>query len=269
MGNSIVTRTLWVALCGVAAAGCFPRGGGGGGDDGPSYTLFADDAEVGAVNHAGQPWCADGATPAVSLVATLSSTTAESSAQTSLTPSWREPLLDATLADFSAGLGLDVRGRCDDGTSFFMGRARLHPDATMVEGGGVALGPIGNVTRLRVHFEANEPAGGGSTVDDPAFGYDDGDYGTYVPDPGDVSDDGSDSSDPTDDGTADGSDDGSGDCGCVDDGGSDDGGDDGGDDGSDGYRRLHHGNRSLSARRTGVSNRNSHPAAQPTPFNAR
>ena len=209
----------------LSVSGCF----GAGGVD-YQYTLFADDAAVGDVDHDGQPWCAGGAAPMVSVAATLAGITSETSEQAGLTPSWREALVDADLASYRRGVAVDVRGHCD-GASFHIGRALVHPDAAMVQSRGVALGPIGNVTRLRLHFEMADAGAVGDTVD-PAFAYGDDDYAWYDPSPA-ADDPGYDWGDaPPDPGG-----DGSGDYGG--DPGGDYGGDPGGDYGGDagGFRR--------------------------------
>ena len=250
MRNTTARRILCISAVALAAGGCDSRGAVN-----FAYTVFADDAAIAAVDHAGAPWCADGSDPEVSVVATLAATVAQTSEQPGLTPAWREPLVEADLGAYRQGLSIDVQGRCGSDV-FYMGRALMHPDAAMVRSRGVALGPIGNVTRLRLHFEATGGGGDdgtGATVD-PAFGYGDDDYGWYDPAAG-VDDPGYDWGDapeePGDDGSGDPGDccsDGSGDPG---DGWSDPGGDvgdsggdsgdaggDPGDSGAD-FRRAH------------------------------
>ncbi|HEX6838606.1 MAG TPA: hypothetical protein VF334_18640 [Polyangia bacterium] len=240
MRSTAALRIVVGSALALGLAGCDRRGAVD-----FQYTLFADDAQIASVDHDGQPWCMGGADPEVSVVATLGATVAQTSEQPGLTPSWREPLVDADLGTYRRGVSIDVTGRCD-GASFFMGRALMHPDAAMVQSRGVALGPIGNVTRLRLHFAA---AGAGEVGDTatPAFGYGDDDYGWYDPSADDPGYDWGDAPpDPGDDGSGDPG----GDCGCSDDGSSDPGGgDSGGDSGGDFRRVQRHGGAALTATR--------------------
>lgn len=179
-GSNVLPRrarrwTFFVTAMGLCTvSGCFSHGGGGT----ETYTLFIDDAQIADVNHDGQPWCVGGALATVSVAPTMSGTVATTSEQVGLTPSWREPIADGEMFTYRKGLSLDVRGRCD-GASFFMGRALLHPDA-MLQGGGVALGLLGNVMRLRLHFERGLVK---AAATDPSFGHGDDDYRWFEPEP--------------------------------------------------------------------------------------
>lgn len=221
-------KLLLAGFAALAAVGCQPTVSRAPVADN-DWTLYADDAQIAAVDSNGNPWCAG---LQIRVTATFAGKRIATPPAAGLTPSWHAPLETLPEADFARGIVIDVLAQCDGGGApTDLGAVTLRADHAMIEAGGVQLQSFGSVESLRLDFvpaiqvEGPAPpyvayAAGPDDGDDPvdvalpgACGsYDCGDDGDYPGDPGSATPDPSNPDDP----------------------GSDPGDDDGGDDGSDG-----------------------------------